>query len=190
MLYKTLHIKSLIIFVGIFTMMSCGTSREVSAEDKSRLDQIINNQFFKIEAQFARPLTTNALSQIANAGLLAPGDNATQINIQGNSSYLKFEGDTVSADLPYFGERQFGGGYDNDTGIKFEGIPKDLEIENVEDKNLYIIDFDINQDTENYQITLRLYPNLKALININSSQRFPIRYDGTIKAINVPEEKE
>ncbi|MFD0932225.1 DUF4251 domain-containing protein [Psychroflexus salinarum] len=183
MLYKTLHIKSLIIFVGIFTMMSCGTSREVSAEDKSRLDQIINNQFFKIEAQFARPLTTNALSQIANAGLLAPGDNASRINLQGNSAYLKFEGDTVSADLPYFGERQMGGGYSRNTGIEFEGVPKDLEIEKDADKNFYNIKFNISDETENYQIVLKLYPSLDAFININSSQRFPIRYDGTLKAI-------
>ncbi|MBZ9650489.1 DUF4251 domain-containing protein [Psychroflexus montanilacus] len=175
--------------LGVVAMFSCEIQREVSSEDKARLDKIIEDRYFEIEADVARPLVTNALNQLANAGLYRPGDNAAQINLQGNSNYFRFEGDSVSADLPYYGERQMGGGYNSNSGIEFEGVPKNLKIEKEADKNEYSIKFDIKEDSENYQVTLTIYSNLKALINVNSSQRFPIRYDGTIKALELPEEK-
>ncbi len=189
MLYKYLNIKFLILALGLFSLVSCGSSREASSEDLARLDKLIEDRYFEIENKWAMPLATNSMNQIANAGLLPPGDTASQINIQGDSNYFKFEGDTVSAELPYFGERQMGGGYNQDTGIKFKGVPEDLEIINEEDKNHYTINFNISEETENYQISLRLYPNLNALIHVNSSNRFTINYRGNLKELNIPEEK-
>jgi len=186
-MYKKFIINFLILALGIISLASCGSSREVSSEDVAQLDTIIQDKYFEIEADFARPLVTNALNQIANAGLLRPGDNASRINLQGNADYLKFEGVTVSADLPYFGERQMGGGFNRHTGIKFEGVPRDLEITKDSDKNNYNIQFNINDDSENYQVVLKIYPNRNALTSINSSQRFPIRYDGTLKATELKE---
>ena len=186
-MYKKFIINFLILALGIISLASCGSSREVSSEDVAELDTIIQDKYFEIEADFARPLVTNALNQIANAGLLRPGDNASRINLQGNADYLKFEGDTVSADLPYFGERQMGGGFNRHTGIKFEGVPRDLEITKDSDTNNYNIQFNINDDSENYQVVLKIYPNRNALTSINSSQRFPIRYDGTLKATELKE---
>lgn len=179
----------LLYFVGV-TILSCGTSREVSTEDLARLDTIIKNQYFEVQAQWAMPLATNALNQLANAGLFRPGDNASQINLQGNSNYFKFEGDTVSADLPYYGERQMGGSYNRNTGIEFKGVPKDLKITNDSEKNRYNINFTINDETENYQVSLTLYPNLNALIYVNSSQRNSINYRGNLKDLDTQKEKE
>lgn len=187
---KNQYFKVLFILLGIVTLFACSINREVSSEDKVRLDKIIEDQYFKIEAEFARPLATNALNQLANAGLFRPGDNPSQINLQGNSNFFKFEGDSVSAYLPYFGERQMGGGYNENSGIEFKGIPKDLKINKDESKNLYTINFYMKQESESYQISLTLYSNLKASINVNSSQRFPIRYDGNLEALDIPVEKE
>lgn len=190
MTYNYLNIKFLILSFGLFSILSCGTSREASSEDLARLDDMIQDQYFEIEAQWAMPLATNAMNQIAISGLLPPGDSASQINIQGNSDYFKFEGDTVTADLAYFGERQMGGGYNRNTGIEFKGVPNDLEITNDKEKQHYIINFNIDDDTENYQVSLRLYPNLNALIYVNSTQRNSISYRGNLKDLDAQEEKE
>lgn len=184
MKFKSLILRLVLVILGPVSLVSCGLSREVSAEDLSRLDSIVEQRYFEIEAQFARPLATNALNQLDNAGLFRPGDNASQINLQGTSNYFRFEGDTVSSNLPYYGERQFGGGYGTASGVDFKGVPSDLKIAKDDDKHLYTIKFDIRQESENYQVTLTLYPSLKAFINVNSSQRFPISYDGTLKMLN------
>lgn len=190
MVYKCLNVKFLIFIFGLISIISCGTSREASPEDIVVLDNIVQDKYFEIKAQWAMPLATNALNQLANAGVFRPGDNASQINIQGNSNYLKFEGDSVFADLPYFGERQIGGGYNRNSGIEFKGLPKDLEISNGNKRNQYIIAFNINDETENYQVSLILYPNLNAIINVNSSQRNSISYRGNLKKLEIPEKKE
>jgi hypothetical protein len=173
-----------LVTLGLVFLISCGSSREVSTEDLARLDSIVEHRYFEIEAQFARPLTTNALNQLDKVGLYRPGDNASQISLQGNSNYFRFEGDTVSSNLPYYGERQFGGAYGTASGVDFKGVPSDLKIAKDDDKHLYTIKFDIRQESENYQVTLTLYSSLKAFINVNSNQRFPIRYDGTLKMLN------
>lgn len=184
---KISHLPLILVFISL---VSCGSSREASSEDLARLDKLVEDRYFEIETQRAMPLATNSMNQIATAGLLPPGDSASQINIQGDSNYFKFEGDTVSADLPYFGERQMGGGYNQNTGIEFKGVPKDLEILKKENKNYYTISFNISHETENYQISLKLYPNLNALIYINSSDRFSINYRGKLETLNnIPKKK-
>lgn len=189
MIYNWLTINRLTFILILISLMSCGTGREASSEDLARLDKLIKDRNFEIETQWVMPLATNSMNQIANAGLLPPGDNASQINIQGDSNYVRFEGDTVSADLPYFGERQMGGGYNRNTGIEFKGVPEDLEIFNKEDKNHYVISFNISEETENYRVSLRLYPNLNASIYVSSSQRNPISYRGNLKPLEIPEEE-
>lgn len=177
----------LVLIISFNAVLSCGSSREVTQEDMARLERLVQSQHFEIDLQWARPMATNSLNQLVNSGLFQPGDNASQINIQGFSSVFKFEGDTVIADLPYFGERQMGGGYNSNTGIKFKGIPEQLEITKQENKNFYRINFRISEKTESFQVMMQLYPNMKGFISINSSERTPIRYDGKLEAIATEE---
>lgn len=188
-LSKPIKMRCLVILLLSFVVVSCGTSREATAEENERLEQLLQDKYFEFDLQFARPLPTNSLTQLANAGLFRPGDNASQINLQGSSAVFKFEGDTVTADLPFFGERQFGGGFNTDTGIKFEGIPKDLKITKDEKRNNYQVNFNIKEGSKSYQVNLTIYPSLKGTININSSQRFPMRYDGSVNVLEVPKKE-
>ncbi|WP_245686445.1 DUF4251 domain-containing protein [Psychroflexus sediminis] len=176
-------------FTGVMIFTSCGNSREYTSDDFKKLDQIIQDHYFEIEAEWARPLVTSALIQLDNVGLFAPGDNASQINISGESSHLRFQGVTVIADLPYFGERQMGGGYNNSSGIKFEAKPEELEILKEKTKNQYLIKFNITENTENFKILLIVYPNFKSTLNISSSQRNPISYRGHLNDLKITEEK-
>ncbi|NEV94356.1 DUF4251 domain-containing protein [Psychroflexus sp. YR1-1] len=187
MMHKSIKISFLLILTGVLTLTSCGTSRDFTSEEFQDLEAILQDRYFKIEAEFARPFVTNALAQIGNSSLFAPGDNASQINITGDSNYLKFEGDTVSADLPYFGERQMGGGYSDDDGIVFIGQPKDLETIKAKDENKYIIRFDIQKETESFQIRLTFYPNHKATIHVTSSHRNQISYRGNLEDVELSE---
>ena len=130
------------------------------------------------------PLTTNSLNQISNAGLLPPGSVANRINLIGNANYLRIKGDSISAFLPYFGERQLAGGYNNNNvGIQFNGIPKEYSVTKDEKKQQHNIRFNINNNTENFQVYITVFPNMTATMNINSSHRFAISYSGFVSSI-------
>lgn len=176
------------LLVSVVAMLSlgCGSaSKEMASDtDTRKLDELVSGRHFVIDSDWALPLATNSLNSIANAGLLPPGSSASQINLIGNTNYLKVMGDSVAVYLPYYGERQFGGGYNNDgPGIEFEGVPEDLEFEKDEEKQRYDIRFRMTDDSETFKVTVTLFPNLDSMINVNSSQRFPIRYSGSVQAI-------
>lgn len=188
-LSQTLNL-STILLLSLFggAVMSCGSAKTMGTEAKrQRLDELVSKKSFIIESDRAMPMATNSLNSISNAGLLPPGSSASQISLIGNSNYLKIMGDSIAVYLPYFGERQMGGGYDNDgPGIKFEGIPEDMEINKDEGKQRYDIRFKMTDDSETFNVNVTLYPNLNSMINVNSSQRFPIRYSGEVSAFDNP----
>lgn len=170
-------------------ILSCGSSAIISDSKSSdseskELDHLVSSKRFEIVSDRAFPLATGSLNSISNAGLLPPGSSAGQISLIGNSNYLKIIGDSVAVYLPYYGERQMGGGYDSDGGgIQFEGIPTEIEITKDDAKQRYDIRFKMKDDSENFNVNIALFPNLTSFINVSSSQRFPIRYSGTVDAI-------
>lgn len=169
-----------------FTLLifGCGTTQKI-VEPNAELDQMVAERTFRIDAEWVRPLVTNSLSQVVSSGLLPPGNTAGQINIAGDGSYFKMEGDSVTADLPYFGERQMSGGYNNRTGIAFDGEPQDLKIVKNEEKQTYELDFNIRNESEVYRVKIWLFHQTRATILVNSSQRFSIRYDGRLSKIPI-----
>ncbi len=190
-LSKNLHyhiLLLLILFGG--AVISCNTTKPMATESgRQQLDELVANKSFVIESDHALPMATNSLNSISNAGLLPPGSSASQISLIGNPNYLKVIGDSVAVYLPYFGERQMGGGYDNDgPGIKFEGVPQDMEINKDDEKHRYDIRFKMRDNSETFTVNIVLFPNLSSMINVNSSQRFPIRYSGHVSAFDNPDD--
>lgn len=177
------------IAIGLLLLIiwACGSSsKTMEPTEKSRkLDEMVDQKSFEIISEWAMPMMTNSINSIGNAGLFPPGSAGSRITLIGNPNYLRVFGDSVSAYLPYYGERQMGGGYnDRTTAIKFNGIPRDLEITKDGKDQTYAVHFEINDETENYNVNLKLFPNLKGSISVNSSQRFQIRYSGDIAAIS------
>ena len=186
--------KSIVYFLAALVFLGCASTTKthtITEKDTKALDELVTSKSFEIASDWAQPQVTNALTQIGNAGLFPPGSNVGNISLIGNSNYLKMQGEKVQAYLPYFGERQMGGTYSNNrSGIEFDGTPEDLEVKRGK-RDSYEIRFNIKDknSTENYAVTILLFPNLSSSININSSYRFPIRYKGYAKTISNDEEK-
>lgn len=168
-------------------MLGCRSS--AFKNDASKIDhlhQLVADNSYEINADWAFPLMTQGLTSIADSGLFMPGSNANRIDLMGNFNFLKVIGDSVAVSLPYFGERRMGGGYgNNDIGINFSGIPDTYSIQWDEKKNRYQIKVEVKQNTESLQFNISLFPSLKADINVNSTHRTSISYSGDIKAISV-----
>ncbi|MDT7830538.1 DUF4251 domain-containing protein [Pricia sp. S334] len=174
----------LIVFL-VSILYSCGSSSRVTDNAQSqRLEELVSEKHFEIRSDQAMPMATASLNSISDAGLFPPGSSAGQISLIGNPNYLKVTGDSVAIYLPYFGERQMGGGYNHDgPGIKLEGIPDEMEITKDEQKQRYIVQIEMKKATESFDIEVTLFPNMNSIISVNSSQRFPIRYSGTVQPI-------
>ena len=176
--------------LGIWLLLvGCGSSSKsytVKDRDTTEVDALMENKRFEISSDWAQPQVTNAVAQLGNAGLFPPRSNASNISLIGNTNYFRMDGDQLSGYFPYYGERQMGGGYNNNnTQIEFEGVPLEYEVKRGK-KESYVIRFSINDkniDTENYQVTVEVYPNLSSVIRVFSSHRFPIRYKGYAKEI-------
>lgn len=168
----------------LFLLMSvaCASSKDqTSPEAIAALDKMIADKQFEIDATWALPMASQGLNSIANAGLLPYGSNASRIDISGTGGYLRMVADSVKADLPFFGERRMGGYYNqNNTGIKFEGIPNDLSFSSNRKDSGKTMRFNITEDSENYQVIAELYPNGNARLTVSSSQRTNIWYQGNL----------
>jgi hypothetical protein len=107
-------------------------------------------------------------------------------------------GDTITGYLPYYGERYNSGGYNNKIAIEFNGIPLNKEIKWNEQKRRAEMRFRIYQkddndemrfriyqkdDNELYDIFIMIFSNKTTRIDVNSSERSLITYEGAIKTL-------
>lgn len=168
----------LIICVG------CNSTQNITSEQQAEVDRLLAQRQFVIESDWALPLAVNSMNLLRNAGLIPPQSNANQINLIGNTNHFKVQGDSISVDLPFFGDRQIGGGFNANTSIQFEGIPKVFEIKNVGKKQRTVIKTRFNQDTESFNSIITIFDSKKVEIVIYSTHRSAIRYRGTLKELD------
>ena len=184
--------KKILFSIIVVVLVACGSSNQkYGAETGKILDGLIESKSFEITSSWAQPLMTSAMQQLGNAGLFINGSTAGNIDISRHTNYLKMENDSVKAILPFYGERQFGGGYNNASGIEFEGIPGNLQIDSGKEGS-YEIRFQINDknsNTENYRVYIKLLSDLSSNINISSSNRSNIQYRGKVHALKDDKDK-
>lgn len=101
------------------------------------------------------------------------------IQLDYNTYFLKFKTDTVTCDLPFFG-RGYNIGYSTDGGIKFEGKPQNIKVENK--KNSTMLKATVRGKTDVYDLMFSIFYNGSATLSVNSNNRAPINYDGIIYA--------
>ncbi|MDT0554832.1 DUF4251 domain-containing protein [Patiriisocius hiemis] len=178
--------------VVAFIITSCSGTKSFTEADKQAalsVSNFLDEKQFEFEAEWANPLVSNELNQLAPQ-LLPQGSNGSRVNLVGTPNYLRIQNDTVSADLPYFGIMRFprNPSNTNNAGIYFNGVPKDYKQSFNEKKQQTTISFDIKDETENYQVFITVYSNKSARVSINSSHRNTISYDGDITEVSSNDE--
>nr|WP_297788749.1 DUF4251 domain-containing protein [uncultured Allomuricauda sp.] len=165
----------------LFSMACVSTKSRATPEEIAAFDKMIDHKHFEIKALLAQPLATQSLNSIANAGLLPPGSTASLIDISGTGGYFRMVGDSVMADLPFYGERRMGGYYNqNKTGIQFEGIPVELSFSPTKNGAGQTMRFTIDHESEGFQVIAQLYPNGKARLTVSSTHRTNMWYQGNL----------
>lgn len=171
-----------------FILISCKSSKEtVSPSQIAALNDLVASQKFTIESDWAYPQVTTAMSQVLTSQLLAAGNNASAVNLIGNANFLTIKGDSITSYLPYFGERQMQVAYGGtDSAIQFNGIMEDLKVEDGKN-NRKVISFKADSNSENFNVIITLFPNMKSQIMLRGASRFFIQYTGTVTPIKEEE---
>lgn len=171
-------------------LIGCGNIKTFTAQEDSaykNLQDLVAAKNFEIIAHTARPMTSTALTQVLNSGILAPGNTVANINIIGTSNYLKVKGDTIQAYLPFFGEQFFGGNPgSNHQGISFNDIPEDYKVIMNDEKHSVDIHFKIEDEyrgNERYVVNITLFPNHTSDISVQSTERSNINFSGDVKVL-------
>lgn len=163
---KTFISLMLLSFLTLPALAQETSKRELKAkrelQKQKEIEALINSKNFVFEAQKVMP----------QGGRL--------LNLDYNTYFLKFNEAKTTCDLPFFGRGfnvPYGGG---DGGIKFEGVPDNIQIE--KKKKSYNIKATVKGKDDVYNLFFSIYFNGGATLSVNSNNRASISYDGEIKA--------
>ncbi len=142
--------------------------QERELEKEKEVQSLLDTQNFVFEAQKVTP----------QGGRL--------IQLDYNTYFLKFNTENTTCDLPFFG-RGYNVGYNSDGGIKFEGKPENIKIENK--KKSTILKATVRGKNDVYDLFFTIFFNGTATLSVNSNNRAPINYDGLVSAPKKEESK-
>lgn len=154
-----------------------------------KLGALMENKEFRIAVDAVQPQLTMALAQLNNSQLVRPGNKLSNINVNGEGYFIKMEGDSVTVNLPYYGERQMGGGYGSPVGIVFKEIARDLKIEKAAKTNAYQVTFGVPSAEEFYRFMITIENNLGCTAHVTSSHRNRIRFTGKVEELESSEQQ-
>lgn len=168
-----------IMLLFVVSIISCKSGKTPTAEELEKLNTIAEMDTLTIEFDSAYPLSASIIN---NSSVLLPQDSrGGTINLIGNYNHFKILGDSLSISLPYFGERQMGGGYNlDDAGIKFEGKPLVTKHSYNSKKHKQEYYFEVKKGSETFQMNLSIFSNLNTDLRVTSTHRTAISYRGNV----------
>lgn len=171
----------LILFcAGVLSGCNSTQNMAVDSAKEKQLKEWIDNKELRIYANTASPIAQAEVMQL-NA-LLIQGSTPNRILLTGGQDYLKISGDSISADLPYFGVRQLGGAYNPKRGgIIFDGPYKSYKVDYNEKKRMYTLRYKIHSNRESFNVVVKIFANWRADIYVNTSHRTAINYSGFVR---------
>jgi hypothetical protein len=110
------------------------------------------------------------------------------VDLTTNPNFVKFHPDLIESSMPYYGRAYSGVGYGGDAGLKFEGKPDEFTIE--KGKKSYEVKAKVKSTNDSYTLSLSVFPDGSANMNISSNNRSTISYNGEINAPEPAKEKE
>lgn len=136
-------------------------------EQYEQIKQLIDSRSFEFIGQGAYP------------------QKGYRVDLTTRANFLRIEGDTVSASLPYFG-RAYSGGYGTGTGgIEFNGNPNEFVVKLNEKKDNVLITIKIKGVGDFYSCMLTVHRSGNATLNVSSNNRTNISYQGKVSELNI-----
>ena len=152
---------------------ACSSKNTVA---NANITNLLKENEFTFMAQRANPTNYDVVNVINSL----PNSASSQILNLDYGYSLKITENEIVAELPYFG-RMFNSNYDN-TNNSYRFTSKDFTLTQKPGKKGSTIYFINTKDQQNVRrMILEVFPNGKAYLNIDSTDRQPISYDGYIQ---------
>lgn len=164
-----------IIMLGVLMVVfnACSSKNTVA---NANISKLLKENEFTFIAQRANP----ASADVVNVLTSMPNSTSTQVLNLDYGYSLKIMKNEITAVLPYFG-RMFSSSYDN-TNNSYRFTSKDFNISQSSGKKGSVIYLINTKDQQNVRrMILEVFPNGKAYLSIDSTDRQPISYDGYIQ---------
>ena len=171
---------SLSIALGLIACQSSEVTLQKA--DELELAHLLNRKALQFEARLAEPFSRQTLvANKSNGTLWQFGTIAGFVDLNGQDFFLTLEGDSVKAVLPYYHQKeQFRNMYGRNW-IELNYPISELSYWLSPNRRLADIRFDVQDQTERFQVQIRLFGNQRAEVTVNSAQRDRIKYRGAVR---------
>ncbi|MBV7268111.1 DUF4251 domain-containing protein [Winogradskyella luteola] len=187
---------NLFLLVGILSLLwTCKSAdkAENRANDLLALEQLSEQEEYRIDVKVAFPFNTLATTQVLNALLIQnAGNNPNRIDVAGNGNFIEIRKDSVKGYLPFFGERRINGGSygANEAGIQFDGKLENYTKQVNEKKGKLVLEFSTEQiknGSDSYDVIIEIYPNENTMVTVTPTYKTFMRYSGMLTAVDIVE---
>ena len=121
-------------------------------------------------------------------GRWATSQRGNRINLNSNPTFLKMDNQEADAFFPFFGRRfTGGGGYGSDGGIEFKTTVTDYKVSYNEKKKHVIVEFKAKGKDDTFNVRMVVHSGGTAAVNITSTHRSVMNYDGIVKEFSKKE---
>ena len=143
--------------IAVFILLFSAISFSAAAQEKTKKEL---KQERELKKQNEIKALIEAQDFVFEAQKTTP-QGGRLIQLDYNTYFLKFKADTVTCDLPFFG-RGYNIGYTTDGGIKFEGKPQNIKVENK--KNSTMLKATVRGKSDVYDLMFSIFYNGSATL--------------------------
>jgi len=108
--------------------------------------------------------------------------NGRRINIMGNINQIEVKNDSTKASMQYFGVVTVSR-FSSESGVKFEDKIEDYKVKYNENKKKIMISYTAKNKAEKYDVSITVFKDGSAFVDLYSSYRNNITYEGEIEPI-------
>ncbi|MBB2151108.1 DUF4251 domain-containing protein [Pedobacter gandavensis] len=160
------------------------TVQVMAQTDKATTTRLVADKHLVFNATAAIPMANADLNKVLSR---MPGGTGGVIQLNGSQYQLKIDKDSVEAFLPYYGRAYTATMNSDDAGIKFKSKKFDYKT-TTKKKGGWIIEIKPKDTKDVRSLTLSLSPSGYASLNVNSTNRQSITFNGVISEPVVKEE--
>lgn len=157
-------------------LLSCA-GKQITPEQMVALDQAVTSPQIYFSPEWVIPLDNESVAVLRDlqpaSGVVA--GNRVFVN---DGSYIRVGADSIVMNLPYFGRRQVSGSLNGDIGVKVSQKLDDWQ--EIKSKKIgeRILKIRTQHLSETYTVFLTLFSTGRAHLNLNSTHRQSLSYEG------------
>ena len=165
--------------IGVYSCQATQVAVNATNQDAAAKSYPLKINF---QPEFVESLSQQGSITAGRAGIWQPWDSGK--NMGGDGYYMILSGNSVKADLPYYGQRDLFRDVYEKPGILIDN----KTIENITygrsaDNKVVALEFDVQRLTERFHVRLVIMPDKRAVLFLSSPQRQAVRYEGTVASL-------